>query len=472
MNKKAYSPEDPIAATATALVPAALGVIRTSGTDAIQLVSKIFSRPKALLEAKPNTIVYGWITDGSKPAGQQKIDEVLVAVYHGPKSYTGEDMAEIFCHGGTITVLSILNLLLANGFRQAEKGEFTFRSFINGKGDLTKAEAVKEIIGSKTDESRSRAAERLDGSLYSEIEDIKQQLLKVIASLEVEIEYPEDEENIAETFDTTELLKIKKRMETLCASWDTEKLYQDGAKVVLCGKTNAGKSSLFNVLLKEDRAIVSDIHGTTRDWLESTVSFDGIPVQLFDTAGLRKTDDVIEQKGVERSISLTEQADIILYLIDSSIGIEKEDASFIESFCKTDEKSKLVIVMNKSDKTAQSCKELIAKTQTRFPGTVIIPVSTKTTDGIRDLVSAVKGLLVHKEKTENTVGLGSERQKKILDEALDSVNHVFEVTNEGFTLDAAVQDIEDAISSLAEITGEVTPDDILESVFSSFCVGK
>ena len=472
MNKKGYSPEDPIAATATALVPAALGVIRASGKNAIQLVSKLFSRPKALLEAKPNTIVYGWITDGTKPAEHQKIDEVMVAVYHAPKSYTGEDMVEIFCHGGPITVVSILNLLLSNGFRQAEKGEFTFRSFINGKGDLTKAEAVKEIIASKTDESRSRAAERLDGSLYSEIEDIKQQLLKVIASLEVEIEYPEDEENIAESFDTTELQKVKKRMETLCESWDTEKLYQDGAKVVLCGKTNAGKSSLFNVLLKEDRAIVSDIHGTTRDWLESGISFDGIPVQLYDTAGLRETDDIIEQKGVERSINLTEQADIILYLIDSSVGVDKEDKTFIENLYKTQDKSKLVVVMNKSDKTTLPSHEIVAKTKKQLSDTAIIPVSTKTTDGIRDLVSAVKGLLVRKEKAENIAGLGSERQKKILDEALDSVNHVFKVTSEGFTLDAAVQDIEDAISSLAEITGEVTPDDILESVFSSFCVGK
>ncbi|MBO7486349.1 MAG: tRNA uridine-5-carboxymethylaminomethyl(34) synthesis GTPase MnmE [Spirochaetaceae bacterium] len=470
MNKKAYTPEEPIAAIATALVPAALGVIRTSGRNAVQLVSKVFSRPKALLGAKPNSIVYGWIKDSSKPAGQQNIDEVLAAVYHAPKSYTGEDMVEIFCHGGTITVISILNLLLANGFRQAEKGEFTFRSFINGKGDLTKAEAVKEIIGSKTDESRSHAAERLEGSLYSEIEDIKQQLLKVIASLEVEIEYPEDEENIADSFDTTELRKIKKRMETLRASWDTEKLYQDGAKVVLCGKTNAGKSSLFNVLLKEERAIVSDIHGTTRDWLESTVSFDGIPVQLYDTAGLRETDDIIEQKGVERSISLTEQADIILYLIDSSTGVTAEDTDFIQNF--KDEKSKLVILMNKSDKTKKTVEELTSTAKQSFPDTPIIPVSTKTTDGIRDLVYSVKKLLSAKEKKEASVGLGSERQKKLIDEALESVNHVFVVSEEGFTLDAAVQDIEDAISSLAEITGEVTPDDILESVFSSFCVGK
>src|SRR5574344_2063584 len=333
MTNIGYTPEEPIAAIATALAPGALGIIRTSGKNCIELVSNVFSRPKALREAKGNTLVYGWLLE---PNGEQKVscanssprarvDEVMCGVYRAPKSFTGEDMVEIFCHGGTAVVTAVLNLLLANGFRQAERGEYTFRAYINGKTDLTRAEAVKEIIDSKTDVSRGRAAGRLAGSLYEEIESIKKLVVDTLAQIEVEIEYPEDEETIADAFDHEKLLEAKTRLASLVSSWKSEKLYQDGARVVLCGKTNAGKSSLFNALLKEERAIVSDIAGTTRDWLESYADFGGIPVRLFDTAGLRKTDDVIEARGVELTKDLSEDADVILYLIDSRNGISPED---------------------------------------------------------------------------------------------------------------------------------------------------
>src|SRR5574344_1238585 len=331
MDNTGYTPEEPIAAIATALAPAALGIIRTSGKNCIELVSKVFSRPKALCEANGNTLVYGWLLE---PSGEQKpslanstrahIDEVMCGVYRAPKSFTGEDMVEIFCHGGTAVVTAVLNLLLTNGFRQAERGEYTFRAYINGKTDLTRAEAVKEIIDSKTDFSRGRATGRLAGSLYEEIESIKKLIVDTLAQIEVEIEYPEDEETIANAFDHEKLLETKSRLSSLVSSWKSEKLYQDGARVVLCGKTNAGKSSLFNALLKEERAIVSDIAGTTRDWIESYADFGGIPVRLFDTAGLRKTDDVIEARGVELTKDLSEDADVILYLIDSRNGISPE----------------------------------------------------------------------------------------------------------------------------------------------------
>lgn len=467
MSSKPYAPEEPIAAIATALVPSALGIIRTSGKNAVSLVAKLFSRPKALLNAKGNTIVYGWIID---PENQnQKIDEVMVAVYREGKSFTGEEMAEIFCHGGTAPVLRIYNLLLANGFRSAEKGEYTFRAFINGKSDLTKAEAVREIIGSKTDLSRSHAAQRLEGGLLSEIEDIKKQMLHAIATLEVEIEYPEDEENIADSFDSTELRQIKARLEKLSSSWAAEKLYQEGAQVVLCGKTNAGKSSLFNALLKEERAIVSDIRGTTRDWLESFASFGGVPVRLFDTAGLRETDDVIEKTGVERTKDLITKADVILYVADSTVALDQEDNDFLSRYANGT--APFVLVLNKDDKTLGQNQVNFDKQ--KFSNVSAVKISAKTGSGIAELISFVKNLLEKQAKRENDIiGLGSERQKIAVEEALDSINHALIAAEQGFTLDAAVQDIEDAISCLAELTGEVTPDDILESVFSSFCVGK
>lgn len=351
MTPSQYAPEEPISSIATALAPAALGIVRVSGTGCIELVSKIFSRPKALLEAPGNTLVYGWIVDQG-----QKIDEVMLSVYRAPKSFTGEDMVEISCHGGPAVVTAIQNLMLKSGFRQANRGEYTFRAYINGKTDLTKAEAVKEIIDSHTDTSRSHAAGRLAGSLFAEIDSIKKLIIDTLASIEVEIEYPEDEETIADTFDRKDIEIAIKRLQSLVDSWQGEKLYQDGARVVLAGRTNAGKSSLFNAILKEERAIVSDIEGTTRDWLESWASINGIPVRLFDTAGLRETSDQIEAQGVEISRNLVHDADVVLYLVDSQQGLIKEDRDFIEHCTEP-----LIIVETKIDKDGENRENIEIK---------------------------------------------------------------------------------------------------------------
>ena len=455
-----YTPEEPIAAIATALAPSALAIIRISGKNCIELLSKVFSRPKALNQAEGNSIVYGWIVDSVSQEEKQKIDEVLVSVFRAPRSYTGEEMAEISCHGGVSPVTAIFNLLLKNGFRTALPGEFTFRAFVNGKTDLTKSEAVKEIIDSKTDTSRSLAAGRLSGNLYNEIQSIKEKIISTIASIEVELEYPEDEENFSDSFDSTLLEQAKDSLTELSKSWQSQKLYQDGARIILCGKTNAGKSSLFNALLKEERAIVSDIEGTTRDWIESWVSFDGIPARLFDTAGLRITDDVIEQRGVEMTKDLTQDADIILYLVDSTKDEAQEDIDFINSF---NGKIPVIKVLNKID-ALQNNSDLDENS---------VKISAKTGFGISDLIKEVKNTLVKSTKSERTqAGLGSERQKQAVDEALDSVNHALEVSCAEFTMDAVVQDLEDALSFLSEITGETTPDDILGNIFANFCVGK
>lgn len=451
-----YAPEEPICAIATALSPAALGIVRCSGKNCIELVSKVFSRPKALLSAEGNTIVYGWILDNSV-----KVDEVLVSVFRSPKSFTGEDMAEISCHGGPGVVLAVQNVLLKNGFREAERGEYTFRAFINGKADLTKAEAVREIIESHTNEGRSRAVGRLAGNLFSEIDSIKKLITDTLASIEVEIEYPEDEETIADSFDKTNLENAAIRLENLKNSWQGEKLYQDGARVVICGKTNAGKSSLFNAILKEDRAIVSDIEGTTRDWIESFVDFAGIPVRLFDTAGLRKTDDLIEAKGVQLSKNLSQDADVVLYLVDSTRGITKEDEKFLSECEKP-----CVLVWNKSDLAENH------STQTFQCVKAQVKISAKKGIGFAELYDSVKSILTEGIATERVqAGLGSERQKICVEEALESVKHSLSVA-ETFTLDAVVQDLEDALNSLGEITGEVYADDVLESIFNNFCVGK
>ncbi|MBR4792003.1 MAG: tRNA uridine-5-carboxymethylaminomethyl(34) synthesis GTPase MnmE [Treponema sp.] len=473
-----YTPEEPISSIATALAPAALGIVRVSGKGCIELVSKVFLRPRALLEAPGNTIVYGWIVEPAgvpEPVeGRAKIDEVMCAVYRAPKSYTGEDMVEIFCHGGPAVVTAIQNLMLKSGFRQANRGEYTFRAYINGKTDLTKAEAVREIIDSHTDDSRSHAAGRLAGALYEEIDSIKKLLVDTLAAIEVEIEYPEDEETIADTFDKGDLEKAEKRLAGLVASWRGEKLYQDGARVVLAGRTNAGKSSLFNAILKEERAIVSDIEGTTRDWLESWAGINGIPVRLFDTAGLRDTEDVIEAKGVEISRSLVHEADVVLYLIDSAAGMNEEDKEFIES-CKVP----LIVVWNKCDVPSGGVLR-----QAQEPQGIGVPelvegplnqayISAKTGTGLSDLFNQIESLLTQGLDTEREqAGLGSARQKDAVAEALECTRHALATASDNYSLDAVVQDLEDALDSLSEVTGAITPDDILGSIFANFCVGK
>ena len=454
-----YTLDDEIAAIATALAPAALGIVRTSGLRSIELISRFFSRPNALLQAQGHTLVYGWIHDEGV-----KLDEVILCVYRAPKSNTGENAVEILCHGGPGIVKAIYRLCIKYGFRAAERGEFTFRSFIHGKADLTRAEAVREIIDSKTNTAQQKAAGRLSGTVFREIETIKTDLMTALAALEVGIEYPEDEETIADSFDEALLKKPLSALQQLAASWQTEKIYQAGVRLVLAGKTNAGKSSLFNALLKEDRAIVSDIHGTTRDWLEAELDFKGIPAHIFDTAGLRATEDTIEAIGVQRSVELASAADIVLYLIDGAKSPAEEDTAFIERNTVP-----LIIVQTKADKG--QTEPLPAALQ-RYPA---VSVSSKTGAGLDVLIDTVVGLVTADTALpmqDAGVSLGTERQKEAVTAALEAVRHALEAGLSGYPLDAVIQDVEEAVHALGSVTGEVRSDDILDKIFSGFCVGK
>ena len=467
-----YALDDPIAAIATALSPAALGIVRTSGKGAINIASAIFSKPEKLKEAQGNSILHGWILD---PESKKEIDEVTVCVYREPKSFTGEDSVEFICHGGTAVVLKIYRLLIENGFRAAEGGEFTFRAFANGKADLTRAEAVNEIINSKTDINIELAAGRLSGNLFSGIEEIKHGLTAVIAAADVEIEYPEDEETSQGAFSPDLILRIIEPLKKLADSWAAEKIFIQGAKVVLAGKTNAGKSSLFNALLKEDRAIVSDIHGTTRDWLEASLNFNGIPVSLYDTAGIRYTQDSIEAIGVERSLEMSRNADLILYLCDpkdilSAGSLNKDDSEFIKNA-----KAPVITVITKEDlldtESKEKIKEILKAEKIKEP----IIISSKASNGIKALSEKAYSVLAKNTGSSGfskTASLGSERQRDAVQKALDVLKTAYQNSLEGFPLDLIVEDLEEALSFLGEITGEVRSDDILDKVFSGFCVGK
>lgn len=466
MTNLGYTAEEPVAAIATALSPAAIAIVRTSGSGCAALVAKIFSRPKALREAAGNSLVYGWIVEKDADGKVlRRIDEVMLGVYRQPRSFTGEEMVEIYCHGGVAVVQSVLSLLLRSGFRQALRGEFTFRAYINGKADLTKAEAVREIIDSRTDVSRGKAAGRLAGNLHRSLEAVKQVVTALLASIEVAVEYPEDEETIADSFDLAALCRVRDELGCLIDGWKSERLYQEGAKIVLAGRTNAGKSSLFNALLREDRSIVSDREGTTRDYLENMISFDGIPCRIFDTAGLRQTDDPVEGAGLLRTRSLAEEADLLLYLVDSTKGFCVEDREFLAV-----SSGPVLLVWNKCDREGT----LPLPPQEGEKWSLAVAVSAKTGQGMGELIARTKGLLTGGAGTESSaVALGSERQKEAAAAAHERLTHAVQVARSGeLGLDAVVQDLEDALDSLGEITGEVTSDDILESIFSSFCVGK
>jgi len=497
MTKPDYGDKDPIAALATALGESALAIVRTTGTNgdgksAIDLLAEIFSRPQALLSAAKNTIVHGWIVEplDSNSKTRKKLDEVLVSVYRAPHSYTGEDSADISCHGGIATVKAVLAALKKAGFREALKGEFTFRAFMNGKLDLTRAESVMELVAAKTGRSREQAVRRLSGVLEREISAIKETLVEVLAAAEIFLDYSEDEflspdEESEGVFPNKALAeKAAGRLKVLSELWSRERIYTEGALAVLAGLPNAGKSSLFNYLIREDRSIVTDVPGTTRDWIEAVISLEDIPLRLADTAGLRKTDnnasgskeiDEAERIGVERSIELLEKADLVLYVVDGAKGFTDEDGDFLARHSETQNEKPLVVLWNKADLVKPSA---FSDEKTQF-----LPVSAKTGEGIPELLRLMAGLLGKSplpslsspssdEQLLQATGPGSLRQKELIDLALSEIEEALSLASQGESLDLIAPLIRSAVNALGEITGEVSNADILKVMFSRFCVGK
>ena len=435
-----YSTDVPIYSLATAYAPSAIAIIRLSGTDTIKLLSSYFSAPAKLVEAKTNTLVYGLLQDG-----EDIVDEVVLAVYKKGHGYTSEEAIEINAHGSLAGIKRIFKLLEKAGFRQALRGEFSFRAFMHGRIDLTEAEAVEELINSKSTTSQQRALDRLEGKLKNILTDIEKRILYILASLEVQLDYAEDEILEEWEFPHEEVLDIIKKLNTISSTYSANKVFREGAKVVLAGLTNAGKSSLFNILTKEERAIVSPIKGTTRDFIESYTDFAGIPVRLFDTAGLRDVDDFIEAEGIKRSQKLIDDADLVIYLIDP----KEEDITFPE--CKN-----LVKVYTKND---------IHK---NLEG---LSVSTVTGDGIGELINQVAAILSKGSFIDEAeVAIDSLRQKEGIEECVQCLEDAIE--SEFSPVDIMALYFQAALGAIGKITGEVTNDDLLDTLFSSFCVGK
>ena len=465
MIRPSYGDGAPIAAVATALAESALSIVRTGGPGSIELASRVFSRPKALRDAEPNSAVHGWIVDKD----DERIDEVVAVVFRAPSSFTGEDAVEFMCHGGIAVSKAVLGALLETGFREALHGEFSFRAFMNGKLDLTRAESIMELVGAKTDEARGRAVERLSGALEREIDATKELLVGTLAATEILLDYSEDdgvgEDEAGILPDRESVLAAQDRLRALAAGYRVERLYREGATVAVAGRPNAGKSSLFNRLVKEERSIVSDTPGTTRDWIEAWVSIEGIPVRLVDTAGLRSADDPVERAGVERSVALLKGADVTLYIVDGTEGETPEDAAFKEG--KRSEP--FISVWNKIDAGAAP-----------IPGGYF-GVSAETGEGIAELAAEIARRL--KAPAAGTagdggqaggaaVGIASARQKVLVDRALAAVEEALRRADAGLALDLIAPELREAVDALGEITGEVSAEDVLENMFGRFCVGK
>ena len=451
--------ERPIAAIATALAPAAIAAIRLSGDRTVELLAERFSRPSALRDADGHTMHHGSIVDD---AGRP-VDEVLVAVYRRPRSYTGEEAAEVFCHGSPAGARRVLAVLLAAGFDAAEPGEFTRRAFLNGKLDLTRAEAVNEIVGAQTATAHAFALERLAGGVEAAVRDVRSALVEAMAQLAVQLDYPEEETGPVEV-DASRLGSAAARARDLAATYGRGRLFQEGARVAIAGRTNAGKSALFNRLLRHDRSIVSDVHGTTRDYVEALIDVDGIPVRLFDTAGLRAASEPVEEEGVRRSHGIIEGSDLVLYVVDAFSGATADDH---ERLAWIRARTPALLVLNKMD--------LASPPAAGGGDPAAVRVSALTAAGMDELNASVSTELLRAAGGEGTAGatvIDSERQHALLLRAAEAVERTVESLENGMPADVAAVDLQEALDAVGEITGEVASAEILDAMFGSFCVGK
>ncbi len=402
------------------------------------------------------------------PVSGEGLDDVMLGIFRGPRSYTGEEMVEIYAHGSVPGLDRIFEMLFLLGFRQAMGGEFTLRAFLNGKLDLTRAEAIQEIVSSQSRTAQALALHRLGGAVQKKINYFKAELLHFLAAVSLQIDYPEDEVDDLH-FDCGRLQLVRSGLETLARTYNTGRVYQQGVRLVLAGRTNAGKSSLFNTLVREERAIVSEIHGTTRDYLEAPFAISGIPVRLFDTAGLREVEEVLEAEGIRRSSQVIDSAALVLYVIDSttvkSEGLfNAEDQGYLASIQARN--IPVLVVWNKIDASGSApVPENV--------GLPVLPLSAHTLQGIDELLQMVANRVLPARDAESAdVLINSERQYQLLKRAIVAVGQTLDSVEAGVSMDLLALDLQDALAALGEITGEVTSEDILETMFSHFCVGK
>ena len=452
---------DTIAAISTPKGEGGIGIIRISGDKSFEILDKIFKPKNPNKDLGFYQFNYGFIHDGEKV-----IDESMVVRMKAPKTYTCEDVVEINCHGGQFVTQKVLELVLKNGARHAEQGEFTKRAFMNGRIDLSQAEAVMDLIQGKTEKSISLSLDQLRGDLRDKINSFKKALLDITAHVNVVLDYPEegiDDPLPVELRDNLEA--VYEEATRLIESYDKGKKIKEGIKTVIVGKPNVGKSTLLNSLLREDRAIVTHVAGTTRDVIEEVINIKGIPLVLVDTAGIRQTDDIVENIGVEKSKEFIEKADLVLLVLDTSRELEDEDREVINQI--NENHKKVIVLLNKID-----LERKIDLDEYNFEN--IVEISAQKNVGIEDMEEKIYSFIVD-EKVEDSsekLIITNVRHKTALEKTKDAIRNIFETIDMGLPMDLISVDLKEALDSLSEITGEISSEDILDHVFGNFCVGK
>lgn len=451
-----------IVAISTAMGSSGIGIIRMSGEDCFKILKKIFIPKNKSKIINGYTMKYGNIVDNGKI-----IDEVLVSYFVKPKSYTKENMCEINSHGGSVVEKEILELCIKNGAEIARPGEFTERAFLNGRIDLAQAEAIMDLIESKNEKEAKESVNQLKGSLSKEINKIEEELLSTITSIEVTVDYPEyDIEEVENRDALRELEKTKKELLKLKDGFNKGKILKDGIKTVILGKPNAGKSSLLNAILKEDRAIVSNIEGTTRDTIEEFININGITLKMIDTAGIRKTENEIEKIGVKKAKELAQQADLIIAIFDITSKLSKEDLEILDII--KDKNS--IIVLNKID-LMKNNKE-VENTLTKI-GKPVIKLSAKNNEGIDKLYKEIEKLFdLNKISQDNEVIITNERHKNQIIKAINDIQLSIDSINNKMPIDMTSIYIRQTLIDLGEITGKNVTDEVIKNIFKNFCLGK
>ena len=456
-----------IAAISTALSNSGIGIIRVSGDEAVDIVDKIFVNRKChhiLKSMESHTIHYGFIID----MDNEIVDEVMVSYMKAPNSFTVEDTVEINCHGGVLVMKHILELVIRNGARLAQPGEFTKRAFLNGRIDLSKAEAVMDLISSKNDLALKSSVKQLNGSVYETISEIRENIIYEIAFIESALDDPEHVSFEGYSDKLRNKIKIlSEKIKKLLATAENGKIVKEGIRAVIVGKPNVGKSSLLNILAGEEKAIVTTVPGTTRDILEEDILIDGINLHITDTAGIRQTEDIVEQIGVDKAKKYAEDADLIIYVIDSSISLDENDVQIMEMI----KDKKCIVLFNKSDLDQQisveQIKEKIGNQNT------IIKTSTKNYSGIDQFKNTIKHMFLHGDISLNDeLVITNIRHKEALQEAAESLDQVNKSLDLDMPEDFYSIDLMNAYSSLGRIIGEEVEDDLINEIFSKFCMGK
>lgn len=457
---------DTITAISTAPGVGGISIVRISGSDAMKIAKKIY-RGKDLDKVATDTINYGHIVD---PANDDsRVDEVMVSVMRAPKTYTKEDIIEINCHGGIQVTNKVLQLVLRNGARMAEPGEFTKRAFLNGRIDLSQSEAVMDLIDAKTDEARKAALNQLDGNLSAAIRKMRQKIVDVLANVEVNIDYPEYDgaEVVTSKLMLDKAQEIKAEIEKLLATAQQGKVLRDGLNTAIVGRPNVGKSSLLNRLLHEEKAIVTDVPGTTRDVLDEYVNVAGVPLHLIDTAGIRETEDKVEKIGVDRSRAAIKKADLVLLVLNSSEPLTDEDRQLLD----LTRDSKRVILLNKTD---LPMKLDIEKIKAEYGNSDMIKTSAMAENGTKTLEDTISQMFFTKgiASTQNSVMVTNARHISLLQQALDSVQTVIDGIGAGLPVDIVQIDLQSAWDDLGAITGDSYDDELMDQLFDQFCIGK